>query len=339
MFENFIGLFAESAPWLLLGFVCAALFKALMPMRWLEKQLGTENVQSTFKAALFGIPLPLCSCGVIPAALALRRQGASKGATSAFLVSTPETGVDSISISYALLGPFMAIIRPLAAFFSAVLAGICVGFAEQETPSQKNVKQQETPNSEPLSNRLRSAAEYVSYDMVRDIALWLLVGLFFAALVQTYVPHDFLVQWGTGIIGILLMTIISIPMYICATASTPIAAGLMMAGVSPGAALVFMLAGPATNIATIAMVHNELGKRSMILYLVAVLGGAISFGLLTDYLIQTFHFSVTSNASMMHQHGPSLVEWAASAVLIVLMLRVAMREFALRRTKKDCCSH
>ncbi|MGL5250920.1 MAG: SO_0444 family Cu/Zn efflux transporter, partial [Enterovibrio sp.] len=322
LFHNFIDLFLASAPWLLLGLALAGLIKEFVPMAWMEKQLGGQGVKAVIKAALLGAPLPLCSCSVIPTAIGLRRAGASKAATTSFLISTPETGIDSISVSYALLGPFMAIIRPLAAISSAILAGVLVGHDEAKSqPATKlqirslslinagdtppllfnptwraakecgtftaaaklmiNESEQSccatTPQKQPaphccsaqngaapqatLLKRFWHAFKYAAHDLIRDTSHWLLIGLFFAALVQTYVPVDFLALWGDGIVAMLVMVLVSVPMYICATASTPIAAGLLLAGISPGAVLVFMLAGPATNIATVGMVRAELGAR------------------------------------------------------------------------------
>ncbi len=327
---NFWQLFLVSAPWLLLGLILAGLLNVFIPKDLLQKHLGKEGFWTTIKAALIGAPMPLCSCGVIPAAVGLRRAGGSKSATTAFLVSTPETGVDSISVSYVLLGPFMAVIRPIAAVVSAIAAGLLVGSEKDDKPVPlKHLNTSEEPSatsdccganhhSEPkpaekhhshdsccgstkvetvkvsssccapagpqfavaganmsccdtteptvtsccdassattsccepapvpenqgFFGKIVEAVKFSCNQLLSDTAVWLLIGLFFAALVQTFVPESFLSQWGDGIIAMLVVILISIPMYICATASTPIAAGLLMAGVSPGAVLVFMLA-------------------------------------------------------------------------------------------------
>ena len=253
LLTNFVTLFVESAPWLLLGFALAGVIKALVPEDLLARQLGQPGLRSTVKAALLGAPLPLCSCGVIPAAVGLRRSGASKSATTAFLISTPETGVDSVSISYALLGPFMAIIRPIAAVCSAIVAGVVVGRDTDRKDAQQTAEDPEEAccaepaiNSEvnlSLADKLLSAWRFTFVDLVQDISRWLLIGLGCAALIKPLVPQEFLLQWGDGFLAFVVMAAIGVPMYICATASTPIAAGLLFSGVSPGAVLVFMLVG------------------------------------------------------------------------------------------------
>jgi len=388
LIENFLELFLDSAPWLLLGLVLAGILNSFVPMSWMQKQLGGNNTKSIFKAALFGAPLPLCSCGVIPAAVGLRRAGASKSATTSFLVSTPETGIDSISVSYAMLGPFMAVVRPVAAISSAILAGLLVGRDKaddtqkslNETPassccapkvettscctsnSDKSIDKKQviqetsccTSNSDKIktvnketsdtccsddhshevksdasfSHKLFSGIKFSSTNLIKDISLWLMIGLFFAALIQTYLPSSFLETWGSGIFAMLVMVVISIPMYICATASTPIAAALLLSGISPGAVLVFMMAGPATNIATLGVVYKELGSRSLIGYLTGVLGGALFFGWLTDYLVQTYHFEVVPLVGIDHQLLPETITYLSAFILAVLMLNELRKKIA-----------
>lgn len=455
LLKNFIDLFLDSAPWLLLGLILAGLLKVFVPMAWMQKQLGGHGFKTVVKAAVLGAPLPLCSCGVIPAAVGLRRSGASKAATTSFLVSTPETGIDSVTVSYVLLGPFMAIVRPIAAVCSAIVAGLLVGRddnddkspVKQDAAQSNSTQPSETaavsccaskPAAQPYavktepkatlkmtplstapslmttngqvmgsvakvgmikvnstSSCCRKSAEpekivlvkkgaccgssnpqvsetsqtkgesccastqdmatelksqsvivriglglkYAATDLVRDTTLWLLVGLFFAALVQTYVPADFLAKWGDGILAMLVMVLVSVPMYICATASTPIAAGLLLAGVSPGAVLVFMMAGPATNIATLGVVAKELGKRALWGYLGGVLGVALVAGMLVNYLVDTFGFVVMPQIGEEHQMLPEWLVATSGILLALLMAKVVFERIPrswLRRS--DCCS-
>ncbi|MDT3336763.1 permease [Shewanella sp. SP1S1-7] len=499
LLKNFIDLFLDSAPWLLLGLILAGLLKVFVPMVWMQKQLGGHGFKTVVKAALLGAPLPLCSCGVIPAAVGLRRSGASKAATTSFLVSTPETGVDSIAVSYVLLGPFMAIVRPIAAITSAIVAGLLVGRDDDDgkpavksefksasdaavaaccasksasqsqaikaepvksccsptkdqplapvkaaasccgTESHTDCEQKTEPKSaikmtpmaatssfmtahggsvanvgvmkaektasccasktaesvtpekilvvkkgaccgtsnkaesgthdhsahghgsqtqgeadsccastQDMATELKSQSvlsrvgiglKYAATDLVRDTTLWLLVGLFFAALVQTYVPADFLAQWGDGILAMLVMVLVSVPMYICATASTPIAAGLLLAGVSPGAVLVFMMAGPATNIATLGVVAKELGKRALWGYLGGVIGVALVAGILVNYLVDSFGFVVMPQIGEQHQMLPQWLVATSGIVLALLMAKVVFEKIPrswIRRN--DCCS-
>jgi uncharacterized membrane protein YraQ (UPF0718 family) len=366
LIENFLELFLDSAPWLLLGLLLAGVLKSFVPMSWMQKQLGGSGTKPIFKAALFGAPLPLCSCGVIPAAIGLRRAGASKSATTSFLVSTPETGIDSISVSYAMLGPFMAVVRPIAAISSAIFAGLLVGKdkhdelklsdlstsccssksekkveakvekttccssgSQKEKPKQEEIKDQNPIKQTSFNQKLTSGLRFSTTNLVRDISVWLLIGLFFAALIQTYLPASFLEKWGSGIFAMLIMVVISIPMYICATASTPIAAALLLSGISPGAVLVFMMAGPATNIATLGVVYKELGPKSLMGYLSGVLGGALFFGTLTDYLVQNYGFNVVPLVGMEHQLLPETLTYLSAILLAALMLNELRKKLVI----------
>jgi uncharacterized membrane protein YraQ (UPF0718 family) len=367
LLNNFWQLFLLSAPWLMLGLLIAGLLNVYLPANFLNKHLGKEGFLTTVKAALIGAPMPLCSCGVIPAAIGLRRAGASKGATTAFLVSTPETGVDSVSVSYVLLGPFMSIIRPIAAICSAIVAGVLVGrdtdrlqtkpAADAQTKTSCCASKTAEPEvqtsccasktAEPkvqtsccdkpnkaLQSQWQKVQQAISFScnkLLSDTMVWLMIGLFFAALVQTYVPESFLTQWGSGIVAMLVVILISIPMYICATASTPIAAGLLLSGVSPGAVLVFMLAGPATNIATLGVVANELGKRAVFAYLTGVIGVALIFGFLTDYLVTEFGFVVSPQLGEEHQVLPYWLSFICGVILIALILRLVVIALQAKR--------
>lgn len=385
LLTNLFDLFVVAAPWLVFGYTVAALIKQFVPADLMASKLGGTDAKTTVRAALIGAPLPLCSCGVIPAALGLRRAGASKNATTAFLVATPETGVDSVAVSYAMLGPVMAVIRPVAAITSAICAGLLVGRSEDSEPqvssaataasksccasnpsaskaaasnvdvvkaessccssqSKPEVVAAESPatsccaskikvaakpssggccsskakatTAPSLVERIRQVLRYAFVDMVGDTYRWLLIGLFFAAIVQTYVPQQWLTEWGQGPAALLIMAVIGVPMYICATASTPVAAGFLLAGISPGAVLVFMLAGPATNIATIGLVKKELGNRALAAYLGGDIGVSLLFGLLLNWLVEHFGWEIVPTLSHEHQHAAiSMLVWAATALL------------------------
>jgi uncharacterized membrane protein YraQ (UPF0718 family) len=336
LLENFIALFIESAPWLMLGLTVAGVIKVVVPSQLMATHLGNPGPKATIKAALFGAPLPLCSCGVIPAALGLRRSGASKAATTSFLISTPETGVDSISISYAMLGPFMAIIRPIAAITSAIVAGLIVGRdgdtqnGETSSPTDDCCHSAQTvshscdtgansSSETSISDQLKAGLRFTYLDLVKDIAVWLIIGLGCAALIKTYVPNEFLLQWGDGLLAFVIMAVIGVPMYICATASTPIAAGLLFSGVSPGATLVFMLVGPATNIATMGLVKNELGNRILAIYLISVVAVGFAFGYLTNYLAALWAMDFLAQAHNAHNMINTGVAQTSGIILAGLM--------------------
>lgn len=348
-FENLLALTLDAAPWLLLGLAVAGLIKAWMSNDWLAKQLGDSGFVPVFKAAIIGTPLPLCSCSVIPVAMGIRRSGASKSSTVSFLVATPETGADSIALSYAMLGPVMAVVRPIAAIFSAIASGILValfdhnksstGEAAETTEtgccskssccdSAESSSSQFTPKPTPFS-KLREGLDFAFSDIFDDFIKWLAIGLVFAALVQTFVPQSFLLAWGSGLPAMLVMMAVGIPMYICATASTPIAAALILAGISPGTALVFLLAGPATNMATLAVINQELGRRALLLYLLGMGGASILSGLTLDALLNFYGINITSQLSHTEEMLPGWLTWGALMGLAVLTLMSIQRRLHL----------
>jgi uncharacterized membrane protein YraQ (UPF0718 family) len=330
LLTNFLALSAEASPWLLLGLLIAGLMKSWVPTQILSKHLG-EGKLAIVKAAIIGAPLPLCSCGVIPVATELRRSGASASATSSFLVATPETGVDSVSVSYALLGPVFAIYRPITAIFSAIITGLLVSTIKKENitlPKESKEKTQSccasknkaeqipeevkpsccasekikttSVKSENFLSKTTSGIHYAATKLIDDIIIWLLIGLVFATLIKTFLPESFLLSYGSGLPAMLVMIAISIPMYICATASTPVAAGFILAGISPGTALVFMMAGPATNISTLGVIKNEMGSGVLIRYLLGISLCAIGFGLLLDWGLEFYAINITQQ--MQHSH-------------------------------------
>ena len=320
---NFWDLFTESAPWLLLGYTMAGVINVFLPESWLQKQLGQHSFFHSVKAALIGAPLPLCSCGVIPTALGLRRRGASKNATASFMVATPETGVDSIAMTYALLGPLMTIARPIAAIFSAVLAGESVRLVTKPEPPKEAPPKPSCcggKKNQPEPNKVTQVFQFSFGKLLADTINWLLIGLVFAALVKTFVPESAIGQWGDSIFTMLVMIAISIPMYICATASTPVAAGMLLAGVSPGGILVFMLTGPATNIATLGALASELGKKAMVAYLFGVVVGAVLSGLALDAILAMTIFEMPVEVQL-HAHESMLLYQISAIALALLMLR------------------
>ncbi len=337
---NFIDLSAEASPWLLLGLVIAGLMKAWVPTQMLTQHLGDGKL-AIVKASLIGAPLPLCSCGVIPVATELRRSGASVPATSSFLVATPETGVDSVSVSYALLGPVLAIYRPITAILSAIITGLIVATSKanhitketakhccssEKTPiepkkatsccaSKQTVKQQN------VISKTLNGLRYAATQLIDDLIIWLVIGLTFATLVRTFIPETFLLSYGSGLPAMLLMIAISIPMYICATASTPIAAGLILAGISPGTALVFMMAGPATNISTLGVIRNEMGTAVLWRYLLGISCCAVVFGLLLDWGLNFYAIDFTKQMQHSHELLPLWFSLSCAATIAILAIK------------------
>ncbi|MBT3385279.1 MAG: SO_0444 family Cu/Zn efflux transporter [Prolixibacteraceae bacterium] len=338
-------LLLEMAPWLLLGLIFAGLLKVYFPQKHIDKYLGKSDFKSSLNASLLGIPMPLCSCGVIPTGISFYKNGASKGATNSFLISTPQTGVDSIFATYSMLGWPFALLRPIVAFFTGVLGGVLTNLFDKDKIAEQNSpysnfkidtvalgKNEENCNddscdcheSEIADNRhsIVKAADYAFIELLQDIAKWLILGFLVAALISVVLPNDFFSSFrGLGLLEILVILAASVPIYICATGSIPIAAVLLLKGVSPGAALVFLMAGPATNVATMTVLGKTMGRKSLIIYLATITGGAIAFGMLTNLLIPGDWIL----SKVMHIHGngeghemlPKWVQFVSAVILIV----------------------
>lgn len=331
--QSFWHLLCEMAPYLLLGFFIAGLLQAFVPRSMFSRHLAGNDWRSVVKAALLGIPLPLCSCGVIPTTAALSREGASKGAATSFLIATPQTGVDSIMATYSVMGLAFAIIRPIAALVTSFFGGCLVNRIESSIPNAAF----STPNaafSEPkatfsapkatFAQRMKSALEYGFVDMLQDVGKWLFIGLLLAALITVAVPTQFFeIFSGNTLVSMLLVLLVAIPMYLCATGSIPIAVSLMLKGLSPGTALVMLMAGPASNMASILVVRKIMGKRTLGIYLASIIAGSIICGLAMDYLMPREWFAITSIGAMTagccDAHGPSFIEIASGVVLLLLL--------------------
>ena len=351
-------LLEESSLYILLGLAIGGLLKVFLSSDYVAKHLGRGAVRSVFKAALLGIPLPLCSCGVLPAAAELRKQGANKGATAAFLIATPESGVDSISVSWALLDPLMTVARPVAAFFSAMTAGIIENLWTSKEETRDNAGVMITPiplaqptctetacechhPPEPLSGwrRILEGMRYAASDIWGDLALWFFLGVGLAACITVLVPTGWITtHLGGGLQSMLLMLLVGIPLYICATASTPIAAALILKGVSPGTALVFLLAGPATNIAALTVLVKILGKRGVAVYLLSIAVISVLCGLALDALYFSLGISAMATIGEVAETIPHGVMLAATGLLLVLTVPVLRRWLASKseRHVADC---
>lgn len=324
----------EMAPWLLLGFIFAGLLKVFLAHDFLAKHMGKGNKWGPINAALLGVPLPLCSCGVIPAGLSLHKNGASKGSAVSFFISTPQTGLDSIMVTYAMLGLPFAIIRPIVAFITGIIGGYVENSVENNEKSEN--KSVTTKNFQPKRNRFKQFLHYAFEEFLMDIAKWLIIGLMIAALIEVILPPDFFEeQIGNGWLSILIILAGSIPLYVCATASVPIAAVLMMKGLSPGLALIFLMAGPATNAATITVIKQSLGIKTLFVYLSVIIAGAVGFGLIIDNFLPQHWFVMSHNHSN-HEHLlPAMTGILATAILFFSILRgYSIRLYMKWKTKK-----
>lgn len=333
-------LLCEMAPYLLLGFGIAGVLHAFVPAGVYKAHLAPDSFGSVVKAAIFGIPLPLCSCGVVPTAMGLRREGASEGATVSFLIATPQTGVDSIAATYSMMGLPFALLRPVAALVTSLggggLANLLARRRRSAVAAGATVQEPEgRPDARPrgFGARVALALRYGFATMMEDIGRWLLVGLVLAALITAFVPADFLgALAGRPLLSMLLVLALSVPMYVCATGSIPVAVALMLKGLTPGAALVLLMAGPATNAASLVVVQKALGRRVQLFYVGAILAGAIAFGLLADYAMPASWFNLPAAAALTcHAHGgtPHGGDLFTTLCGIVLCLLLA-RAFAAR---------
>lgn len=312
---------SEMAPFLLFGFLIAGLLSAWVNADIVERHLGKAGFWQVFKASLFGVPLPLCSCGVIPVSMSLHKHGASKGATTSFLLSTPQTGVDSILVTYSLMGPIFAIYRPAAAFITGLLGGTIINTIEKHdiTSSERHEEKctDECCSQKTRKNWFIRSMKHGFVTLPADIGKAMLIGILIAALISAVVPEDFFAEAlavsGGGIIAMLVMMVLGIPVYVCATASVPIAVALIAKGLNPGAALVFLMTGPATNVVSLSTLGSQLGWRTAVVYLLTVAGCALAGGIILDAIFQG------DLSSIHHAHGAMLPEWFKALSAIALL--------------------
>jgi len=338
--EEIFELINEMSPFLLLGFLLAGLMHAFVPNTLYTRFLSKNSISSVLYSVLFGVPLPLCSCGVIPTAMSLRREGASKGAVVSFLVSTPQTGVDSIIATYSLMGLPFAIVRPVVAFITAIFAGQAVNIFDKEEAHEVKVNNS-SHNHEHHSflPKLKEALEYAFLDMMEDIGKWLVIGLVIAGLITVLVPDTFFeIFKDNTMLSILFVLLFSIPMYLCATGSIPIAVALMLKGLTPGAALVLLMAGPASNMASILVINKVLGKKTLIVYLSTIVFGAIIFALGIDNLLPREWF--VPNIAATHgdccNEGSSWFSIGCTILMCILLLNAFINKF---KGKSHCHCH
>jgi len=345
-----LGLYLETAPFLLVGCLLGGLIHAFFPGRAIERWLGGRGARGILIGALAGAPLPLCSCGVVPTAITLRRRGASVGATVAFVIATPETGPDSLLVSFALLDPLFALFRPLAALVTAVTAGALAQWAgvPRALPVATPLRlceicalPDEGEHHHSLAARLRRATSFAAKDLIEDIGPWLLIGLLLAGALSAAMPPDFVARHlDSRLLQMLLALGVGIPLYVCASASTPLAAAAVAAGFSPGAALVLMLAGPATNAASLLVLRREFGTRVVALMLAGVAGASLALGFALDAVYGWFgiapHVRVVAPESF-----DAVLGVVSGVVLALLIVAVFVRKLAGRGRASECstCSH
>jgi len=392
LLTNIWAVYLDTAFWLLVGLLAAGLIRAFISQATMKRWVGGRGLASIMRAALFGAPLPLCSCGVLPAAIGLRRSGASKEATVSFLISTPETSIDSVAVTYALMGPLMAIVRPLAALVNAIGTGLLTTLVDEPeavtskdeskaghccapettggapgTPARKQevsccgngqsaepdtvssnmeitqaasccddeppassgccASDNKTSDSKPdgARGRMMQVMHYAGAELLDDISKWLAFGIVLAGIMLSFIPPGWLAQWGGGLNAMLIMLVVGVPMYICAVASTPVAAGLLLAGVSPGAVLVFLLVGPATNIASFALLKQELGLKVMAVYLLGLSFFSLLMGLSLEWFLAAQQLSIDAKIGHAHNMLPEAISWGSAIILLILAIRPLRR--------------
>lgn len=346
--------FFQVSPYIMLGFIVAGIIHIFVSEETIVKYLRKGRFRSVFLAALFGVPLPMCSCGVLPTAAALHKKGANRGATVAFLISTPESGVDSMALTYALIDLPMTLIRPIAAFITGITAGILenlFGYREEvgeEGGPEKSCHcahcAEPEVAKENILGRIRSGLRFAFVVLLGDIAGWFIVGLIAAGIITHLFPQSLVERYlGGGIYSMLGVLAISVPLYICASASTPVAAALILKGMSPGTALVFLLTGPATNIASFTVISGFLGKRAAAIYLGTIVVCSILLGLGVDVFYS--YFAIQPTALTHHDHGGAsqILNVVASIALLALMANALGRKYWQkvkgRHDKEECCEH
>jgi uncharacterized membrane protein YraQ (UPF0718 family) len=339
------------APYLLFGFSIASLLHFLLQPEKIKNLLGKPGAAGVLKAALLGIPMPLCSCSVIPVATSFRKAGASRGATASFLSATPQTGVDSILATYALMGGIFSAVRVFIAFVSGCLAGLIIERFEHSKNNFKYTNKSFTftnatgPNSA-LKNKttehetprptLQKSIRHGLYTLPADLTPALALGLFLAGLLTVFLPDQWLGNhfentWA----AFALATAISLPLYICATASIPMAYSFIVAGLSPGAALVFLIVGPATNTTTVIAAAKLLGGKATLLYLVTLVSTAWLAGFLLDTFFET---SMAFEATHIHTNDLNFWQHASGIILVLLLAFTYFHSKRPRSSKSNCCA-
>lgn len=324
-------LFLEMSPYLLLGFLFGGILHIFISVQKIARHLGGASFWSVLKATLIGIPLPLCSCAVIPTAASIRQSGASKGATLAFLISTPTTGVDSILATYSLLGPVFTLYRIAASFLAGFTAGVGANIFDKEKPEDKNKitnnncvvcgNPTDDAHTHGFWARTWAMIAYSFGELVGDIGKWLVIGTLIGGAIAYFVPPQIIgMYFKSPILQMLVMLAIGIPLYICATGSLPIAAALVAKGISPGAALVFLIAGPATNAATVTVVAKTLGKRSLAIYLTSIAIVSLGMGFLYNVLFPSGMVFSSSGKIVGLFELPPLVKTISAIILSALIL-------------------
>ena len=310
----------EMSPYLLIGFLLAGFLSVIIKQELIEKWLGKRTLGSVIKASLLGVPLPLCSCGVIPVTTSLYQRGASKGATTSFLTSTPQTGIDSILATTGMMGPAFSFFRVVVALLSGIITGALVDLFEKETARPIKIQPTtiETEDDAMMVGKLKAMVTYGFYTLPQDIAKNLMIGILLAGLLSTVLPDNLGAEFlSNPWLTYMAVTLVAIPLYVCSTGSIPIAFALIAVGVSPGATLVFLIAGPATNVATVTTLVKILGQRTIAIYLTSL----VLISWMSGFLLDTYGYGFVGNTMAHHVElgSDSAVKFLSAIVLIAML--------------------
>lgn len=361
LLDNFVCMFISMSFYIMLGLLFVGILHTYIKREKVLKLLGKDKFSSVVNASIVGVPLPLCSCGVVPTALQLKKDGASNGAVTSFLISTPQTGVDSILATYAMMGPFMALFRPIAAFISGIIGGGVVNtFAKEEVininsntncgcSTHKSTTRCSTPklvkrNIPAKKNNTKKILKVFKYaygEFLDEISSHFIIGIFLASIITTFVPTDFFINLGLneGIFGMLSMVLIGLPMYICSTSSIPIAMSLMTKGLSLGSAFVFLFVGPVTNIASILVLSKALGKKITTMYMSLVIICSLGFGFILDWFVGNNTLILDNALShSVHGHAGIFTNVIAFIFAILLIKSISIKIYnKITKQKTSCC--
>lgn len=337
--NSFLSLALEMAPYLLLGFFIAGVLHVWIPRYLYLPKIAKPNLKSVLWATLFGIPLPICSCAVIPTAIALRREGASKGASVSFLIATPATGIDSILATYSLLGLPFAILRPVAAIFTSILGGVFTNQFTDKDVEKKSTDEmpfkKEEKNLEGFWGKILETIRFGFLEMLPNLAKWLFIGIALGALVNVFIPDDFFSFLRPyPFLCMLLVLLFSMPMYTCAMGSIPLALSLIDKGITPGAALVLLMAGPATSVASMLVVGRAFGKKTLLAYLASIAFGALFFGFIIDTFFMDVFLETIRFSNFIAEHDSSKI-WLNILSLGILLLFLGIPKFKSIIHKKE----
>ena len=339
--NNFLTLLDAFSIYIIIGLFIAGILKQVVPPDFVSSHLGKDSTSSVVKATLFGIPLPVCSCSVIPLAQGLRKEGASKGAVQSFLISTPITGVDSILATFSLFGLVFTLFRVVSSIIIAICVGLVQNLFEKEDSTVSTVKQEAEQSSccstsstkkEPFS--LKKVLTYGYGTLMEDMAKALLIGLVIGSLFITFMPQEYSqMLFENQYLTYLVILLVAMPLYTCATASLPIAAALMLQGMSGGAAFIFLTAGPATSAVTMSVVYKMLGKKALVIYIVVIAIMALLFGVVYDTFFDTLTVLKLTTEGM----ESSLLNSLASLLMLILMIYHLVKH-RFRKKETSCCS-